>query len=263
MISDNKSTRQYVLSPAAGKRLIARSLLHIPQVLEALEGRTIVIVAGTTNGYAAEEFLNKIGQASGFSRKRFFRGITLPPGYNVKENGRIGDESQFPGDVVIANGKWEKGKTIFDVASSLEKGDIIIKGANAVNIESMQAAIYIGHPSGGTISSAMQAVIGRRVELYIPVGLEKRIHGNINKIAVKLNSANAAGPSYMPVSGNIITELEAIRIMTGADAELVAAGGVCGAEGSCWIAVSGNKEQLDKADEIVKSVIKEPNFFIG
>lgn len=262
MGNDNKSTRQYILSPAAGKRLIARSLLHIPRVMEALESRTVVIVASTTNGYVAEEFLNKIGQASDFSKKLFFRGITLLPRYNVKDNGRLERGSSFPGDVVIVKGKWEKGKTIFDVIGSLEKGDIIIKGANAVNLDSMQAAVYIGHPSGGTIISALQAVIGRRVELYIPVGLEKRIYGNINKIAVKLNSPNATGPRYLPISGNIITELEAIKIITGAEAELVAAGGVSGAEGSCRIAVTGNKEQLDNAEEIMKSVIIEPNFLI-
>ncbi|NLC68897.1 MAG: hypothetical protein GX754_09020 [Clostridiaceae bacterium] len=261
-MGNNKLTRQYVLSPAAGKRLIARALLHIPSILEALASRTVVIAAGTTNGYVAEEFLNRIGQAAGFSKKRFFRGITLPPGYKVKDSGRLEDESQFPGDVVIVNGKWEKGKTIFDVVGNLEKGDIIIKGANAVNLDSKQAAIYIGHPSGGTICSALQAVVGRRVELYIPVGLEKRIYGNINEIAVKLNSPGAAGPRYMPVSGNIVTELEAVKIITGADAELVAAGGVCGAEGSCWVAATGNEEELDKADELMKSVIAEPNFVI-
>jgi len=29
---------------------------------------------------------------------------------------------------------WKKGKTIFDVVDSLEEGDIIIKGANALPI---------------------------------------------------------------------------------------------------------------------------------
>ena len=47
----------------------------------------------------------------------------------------------------------------------------------------MQAAVYIGHPKAGTISAVLQAVLGRRVEFYIPVGLEKRIYGDINSIA--------------------------------------------------------------------------------
>ena len=64
----------------------------------------------------------------------------------------------------------------------------------------------------------------------------------------------------MPVTGNIVTELDAIGIMTGASAHLIAAGGVSGAEGSCYIAVSGNEEQVSKASEIIESVKSEPIF---
>lgn len=106
----------------------------------------------------------------------------------------------------------------------------------------------------------MQAVIGRKVKLYLPVGLEKRIPGDINQIAEKLNAVNTSGPKMLAVNGEIITELEAIKALTSAETELVANGGVCGAEGSYWIAVSGTQEQIDKADELIKSVKEEPNF---
>lgn len=258
----DKRIKQYFLSPAAGKRLIAKAFLHIPSIVEALENRTLVVIAGTTNGYIAEEIFKRKGQDSEFSKKRFFRGISLPPRHATTNEGRLSDESKFPGDVVIVNGKWEKGKTIFDVADSLQKGDIIIKGANAVNLKSKQAAVLIGHPKAGTISAALQAVLGRRAELYLPIGLEKRIDGDINEIAVRLNSTNASGSRYLPVCGNIVTELEAINIITGAEAELVASGGVCGAEGSCWIAVCANQEQLRDVDALIKDVTGEPNFDI-
>jgi hypothetical protein len=253
-------TKEFVIYPSAGKRLIAKSLLHIPAIIDALENRTIVIIAGTTNGYAAEEFLKKINQEEEFSKKRFFRGITLPPKYKTTDTGRISDESSFIGDVVIIKGKWEKGATIFDVADQLQKGDIILKGANAVNLEAMQAAVLIGHPKAGTIIPILQSVAGKRVELYIPVGLEKRVSADINAVTRKLNSPNASGFRYMPVTGNIITELQAINLITGADAELIAAGGVCGAEGACWVAVSGTEEQIAAVDDLYESVKNEPSF---
>ncbi|TYQ15269.1 UNVERIFIED_CONTAM: hypothetical protein Cloal_1703 [Acetivibrio alkalicellulosi] len=255
-----KLIKQYFLSTAAGKRLIAKSLLHISSIVEALENRTIVIIAGTTNGYIVEEIFKRKSQTCEFSKNRFFRGVSLPPKYVTTDTGRLSDESLFPGDVVIEKGKWHKGKTIFDVADSLQKGDVIIKGANAINLKSKQVAIYIGHPTAGTISATLQAVLGRRVELYLPVGLEKRIDGDINDIARRLNSVNATGLGYLPVSGNIITELQAIKTITGAEAELVAGGGVCGAEGSCWIAVSGNQKQLRDVDDLIKDIANEPNF---
>jgi hypothetical protein len=255
-----KLTKQYFISPSAGKRLIAKSFLHIPSIINALENGTIAIIAGTTNGYIVEEILKKLNQDSEFSRKSFYRTITLPTKHANTDIGRINDENHFPGDVVIVEGKWEKGKTIFDVADNLKKGDVIIKGANAVNLDNMQTAIYIGSSNGGTIIPTLQATLGRRAELFLPVGLEKRISGDINEIAKQLNSSKQSGLRYLPVSGNVVTELESIKIVTGADAELIAGGGVCGAEGSYWIAVTGDHDQISNADNLIKEIRNEPNF---
>jgi hypothetical protein len=41
---------------------------------------------------------------------------------------------------------------------------------------------------------------------------------------------------------------------------LIAAGGICGAEDSCWIAVTGSEEQEEFAAEIIASVNCEPAF---
>ena len=114
-----------------------------------------------------------------FNRRRFFRGITLPPGMPSTDTGRIPDEAGFPGDVVITRGEWQQGKTIFDVVDDLKEGDVILKGANALDLLNRRAAILIADPRGGTILAALQAVIGRRVRLLLPVGLEKRVPGNL------------------------------------------------------------------------------------
>ena len=76
-----------------------------------------------------------------------------------------------------------------------------------------------------------------------------------------LNSPGAKGSRLFPVPGGLVfTELDAIALLTGADAELCAAGGVCGAEGSVWLAVSGSREQVDKADGLIRSIASEPPF---
>jgi hypothetical protein len=258
MSSNGKILKQFLLTPAAGKRLIAKSIMHLPEMEDALKNRRMLIVGGTTNSYLAEEILSRIGQLSGFRREGFFRGITFPPDYKMPGDRADGDG--FIGDVFIDKGQWIRGKTVFDVIDSMEQGDIVFKGANALNIENRQAAIYIGHPKGGTISAILEAVIGRRVSLYIPVGLEKRVPGDLNRLARIINAPNASGTRLMPVSGEIITELDAIRLMTGAEAELIAGGGVCGAEGSCWLGITGSADQVDKAEEIIRSIRNEPGF---
>jgi len=253
---DDFVTKLFLLTPAAGKRLIAKAFVHIPEIREAIKHRTVVVIAGTTNGYVARELLDlTFNGHENFSAKGFYRGITLPPGYKPG-----GQKPDFPGDVVIEKGYYKPGKTIFDVADELGTGDIIVKGANAVDLAGRKAGILIGHPKGGTIQAAMAAVIGRRAVLYIPVGLEKRVHGDIDELASVMNSPDAEGPRLMPVSGNIVTELDAIRIISGATARLVAAGGICGAEGSCYIAVSGTREQVSRAADMIETVKYEPSF---
>jgi hypothetical protein len=259
---NKKGTAMYQISltPSAGKRLVAKATVEHPAVKSALREGTIVIVAGTTNGYVAEELLSRLGQEKEFNRKRFFRGITLPPTIKTIDTGRLPDESQFPGDVVITNGVWQKGKTIFDVIDDLKQGDVILKGANCVNLSHKQAGILIGHPKGGTIVVALQAVVGRRVKLILPVGLEKRVSDDLNSIAALLNDPGSTGPRLLPVPGEIITELDAITLLSGAQATLVAGGGICGAEGSVWIAVDGMPEQEIKAKTVIDAVVNEPAF---
>jgi hypothetical protein len=252
--------KQFLVTPAAGKRLIAKALTKYPAITEAIESGTVAIIAGTTNGYVAEEVLSKIYPQEGFSRKRFFRGIVLPPGGPVISTVRAKDENGFQGDVIIKDGIWQKGLTIFDVVDDLKEGDIILKGANAVNLPLGQAGIYIEDPYGGTIGAALQAVVGRRVRLILPVGMEKRVYSDLNELASRLNVSGAQGPRLLPVPGEIFTEIEAISFLTGAKAEQVAGGGVSGAEGSVWLAVSGNEKQVESAENVLNSVAHEHSF---
>ena len=254
--------RSFVLTPAAGKRLIGKAMASHPAIEAALESGTIVIVAGTTNGYVAEEILAKTGQLEGFSRDRFFRGITLPPWFPTNEDGMIHDMSGFPGDVVLVDGVWHKGKTILNVVDRLKEGDVIVKGANALDLWAKRAAVLIGHPKGGTIGLALQAVVGRRVRLILPVGLEKRVFSDLDDLAARLNRPGAEGPRLLPVPGEVFTELEAIELLTGAKGELAAAGGVSGAEGSVWLAVDGTVEEMAAAAELLATVAAEPGFVV-
>ncbi|OQA92727.1 MAG: hypothetical protein BWY26_00061 [Elusimicrobia bacterium ADurb.Bin231] len=251
---------QTVITPASGKRLIAKSLVNHPAIRMAFQSGTVVIVAGTTNGYVAEELLHAYGTGTEFSRKRFFRGITLPHYEKTTDSGRLPDESQFPGDVIIQKGIWQKGKTIFEVVDDLNEGDVILKWANAVDLVRKQAGILIGHPKGGTIVAALQAVVGRRVRLILPVGLVKRVSTDLNSIAALLNMPGASGVRMLPVLGEVITELEALTILTGARVELVAAGGVSGAEGAVLLIISGTSEQEESAKLVLTEVCREPIF---
>ena len=254
--------KMFSLSPAAGKRLIAKALVRHPAVLAAVASGTLVIIAGTTNGCVAEEILASLGQGGDFSRRRFFRGVTTRPRKPTTESGRLPDESKFPGDVIIRKGEWQKGKTIFDVVDELQSGDLILKGANALDPARAQAAVLVGDPKAGTIGVILQAVVGRRVGLILPVGLEKRVGGELENLAAKINAPGNQGLRLMPVPGMAFTEIDALALLTGATAALAAAGGVGGAEGSVWLAVEGTEGQLQSVEALISSVASEPAFEI-
>ncbi|MEJ2108951.1 MAG: hypothetical protein P8Z37_03370 [Acidobacteriota bacterium] len=251
---------QFVLTPAAGKRLIAKAVAAHPDIQPVLKSGIIAVVAGTTNGYVAEELLAALNQGEGFDRKRFFRGVTLPPSSQSTGGIPLPGTDSFPGDVIIVDGAWQKGKTIFDALDSLKEGDVVLKGANAVDITRRHAGVLIGDPKCGTVVAALQAAIGRRTRLILPVGVEKRIPGALNSIAQVLNAPGAKGPRIFPVPGEILTELDAIRILTGAEAEITAAGGVGGAEGAVWLTITGESSQEKAAHDLMDSVCREPLF---
>jgi hypothetical protein len=245
---------QALITPAAGKRLIAKGVAAHPAVQARMKKGTLAVLAGTTNGYVAQEILKQLGQEQDFSPKAFFRGITRAPG-----SGKTRKE-EFPGDVIIVDGKWQKGKTIFDVIEQLGKGDVVLKGANCVNLYQEKAGVLIGHPEGGTIGAVIPKVIGKRVKLIVPVGLEKRITEDIDAVADLLNDPVSSGPRMMPMPGEVITELEALKILTHTEPVLTAAGGIDGAEGAVWISVIGDEEEVGKAKAVLDEAAPEPPF---
>jgi hypothetical protein len=209
-----------------------------------------VVIAGTTNGYVAEEILSEAGQGDGFSRIGFRRGMTVAPGAKVEHR-------DFPGDVVLVDGQWRKGQTIYDVVDSLGEGDVVLKGANAFDAR-RHPAVQIGHPQGGTILEALAALAGKRVHLIVPVGLEKRVPDDILALAHLCNAPGSQGPRLLPFAGEVFTEIDAIKLLSGAQATLLAAGGVYGAEGSAWLGISGTEEEVDAAARLIRSVASEP-----
>lgn len=242
--------KQFNVTTAMGKRLIGKGMAQHPAIQAVLEKGTLVIIAGSTNGYVAEEILTQIGQADGFSRVGFRRGVTVAKGAKLPK-------AAPPCDVVIVDGEWQQGKNIFDAAGDLKAGDVVLKGGNAFDPNG-QAAVQIGHPQGGTVMAVVPTVIGQRVRLIVPIGLEKRVFEDVNELALRVNDPAAQGPRLMPLPGEIFTELDAIHLLTGAEPMLLAGGGILGAEGSAWLGVDGTNEQVDAAVALVRSVADEP-----
>ncbi|MDD3848988.1 MAG: hypothetical protein PHW80_06785, partial [Smithellaceae bacterium] len=174
----------------------------------------------------------------------------------------------------------EKGKIVDiplgEAAKKLKPGDVVIKGANALDYRNKMAAVNILHPEGGTTGITMPMIVARKVHLVIPVGLEKVVAGDVAELTLKTREPvqllpPASGkstnrfpghliPSQWLITGEIVTELEAIKILTGVTAFQCSAGGVSGAEGGVWLVFRGTRDQVKKAMELANSVQGEPPY---
>lgn len=250
-------TELLFLTPAAGKRLIAKAVCALDSVRQAYAAHTLVVVAGTTNYYVAQELFAGPAAGQKADLRHFYRGITLAPGFRRTE-----PAVPFSGDLVFKQGVLQPGQSIYDAAPALGRGDVIIKGVNALDAARQTAGILIGNEKVGTSAPILEAVVGRRAHLVLPVGLEKRVPGDMMQLAAGLDGSRANGPRLLPVTGEIVTELEAFSALFGVQAELAAAGGVGGAEGGCWFAVTGTPEQLDALAAALKPVAAEPAFSV-
>ena len=114
--------KQINVTTAMGKRLIGKGMAQHPEIRRVLEKGTLLIIAGSTNGYVAEEILTQIGQAEGFSRVGFRRGVTVAKGAKLPK-------AAPPCDVVIVDGEWQKGKTVFEAQGYYERAKTLEKQA--------------------------------------------------------------------------------------------------------------------------------------
>ncbi len=65
-----------------------------------------------------------------------------------------------------------------------------------------------------------------------------------------------------PLTGVIITEIEALEILTGVEATLYAAGGIAGAEGSVRLLLIGTEEEVNTALALCNEIKGEPRYLL-
>jgi hypothetical protein len=242
-----------VLTVAQSKRLIARAVVKLPEVRQALDFGTIAIGRGTTDAYVVEELLGET-----IPKGEYVAGRTLPPGVPGERLGTSG----YP-DVVIKMGQRIPNLSVLDALPQMGPGDVFIKGGNALNYPQGVVGVLIGHPTGGTVGGMYGTVVSQKIHLIIPIGLEKLVYEDIAALSRDSRQSDIHAkypvPSLLPITGIVVTEIEALQVLCGVHARLLAAGGVGGAEGAVWLMLEGEQSALDAALELHASLQQEPN----
>jgi hypothetical protein len=241
---------QVVLTPAEGKRLIAKAISCMEPVQKAYQEGVLIIATSTTTAYVAEELMQKEIPNKGM----FTAGVVTATGLNItKTEGRY---SHY----VFDKGKLKECSTaeLVPYLSRMGPGDVFIKGANA--IDSFGAAgILLAGAGGGTIGTAWGYIVRNGIQLIIPAGLEKLVPGPLDNLQCVMGTeaidvAMGWKCGIIVVHGQVITEMEAMRLLFDVDAVPIAAGGIDGAEGCKVFLVEGPKDNIELAMEVLGKV---------
>ena len=248
-----KMRAQITLTPSESKRLIAKGVAAFPSVQNALKDHTIIVAGGTTNAFLIEELIGEsIEKKSTYTVGIVTRGKT---GVTTVDN-RI-----HP--FVITKGKArEKEFRWKSYLTELEPGDIFIKGGNAVDHTGL-AGVLSSDNMGGTIGTAWGAVMQRKIEFIVPVGLEKLVPDVREAVEFlsghPIDKATGDKIALMPMLGaTVVTEITALELLYDIKAKCVSAGGVDGSEGAIVLVLEGEKEKIDIAFEEIEFLKGEP-----
>jgi len=252
---------QVLLTPSESKKLLAKAVLNKAEVRKALEGGIVVVHPSSTTVFIMDELGYGLPPT-----EMWLCGLAAPRGLCAsrqtleKSQKRIKkfDPHEYKHSWVLRQGKLELEVPLGAILEKMGSDDIYVKGVNAIDAQRNVGVLFAAQ-AAGTIGVVRKAFTKKKFKIIIPVGLEKMIPGSIIEAAKKaprkgFNYATGTPCGLMPLSGDVITELEAIEILTGASATVVGAGGVAGAEGAVVMVIEGNEDQINKALDITKEV---------
>ena len=245
---------QLTLTPAEGKRLIAKAVAGMENVQYAYKNGTLILATSTTNAYVAEELMGKEIPDKGM----FTAGVV------TKDGGGITVADDRYNHYVFVGGELTECTTpqLVPYLAKMGSDDVFIKGANAIDPFGA-AGILLHGGGGGTIGTAWGHITRNGIQCIIPVGLEKLVPVNLLDAAMKLG-ANVIDKAMgwpcgmMVIHGQVITEMEAFNLLFGVEAIPVAGGGIDGGEGCKVFLLEGPNENAEAAYEYVASIKGEP-----
>ena len=249
-----------VLTPSESKKLIGKAVLAMEAVKKARESGTVVIHPSSSTFHMIEELRNATPEGL------WVCGIVVPRGMCIaRENfestatsGGHRGPGDFPHAWVVKGGQVSRGDRLIDELNALSPEDVYIKGVNALDPEG-NVGVLVGNRTGGTIGVVVGAAHRRGFQIIAPTSLAKYIPIPIREAAQQIGVRRTDKTMGLPVSlmripAKVVTEVDAFKVITGADAVVVAAGGLGGGEGALSFALRGTTAQVEEAYTLAESV---------
>jgi len=240
----------FTLTSSESKRLIGKAVAALPEIKAAKDNGYLVVSRGSTNAFILEELLGEKVEKERYAAGMVIKGIFCVLGQGLRTKPVV----------------FHKGETMNvdpgDVIAKLTPGDILLKGANAVDPYG-NVGVAMAGKGGGTMGQFYMALKMMGVETIYPVGLEKLIPSVPDAAryggALSLDKSIGAVVGMACVSdGRIFTEIEAIDSLFGIEAVPFAAGGWGGSEGAITLIANGDKDDVTACLEFINGIKGEP-----
>jgi hypothetical protein len=245
---------QITLTPVEGKRIIAKAIASLDHVQQAYKEGIVIVATSTTTSYVVEELLGKEIKNKGM----FTAGVVTKDGCQITKM-----------DKRYKHHVFEEGNltecTTPELKSYLARmgpKDVFIKGANALDPFGA-AGILLHGTGGGTIGASWGFLTRNGIPFIIAAGLEKLVPVNLADAATKtgknvIDKAMGLKCGMMVVHGQIMTEMEAFKLLHGVNVIPIGGGGINGGEGCKIFLLEGHDENVNAAYEMAKELKGEP-----
>lgn len=235
---------QVTLTSNEGKRLIAKAAKESTQINICLRDGKILLAGGST--------------VSAFSEELGYGPLRLSGRIDASGTRTALNPTSAPHNLLIDKGEAiNADKKIQQIVESMTSQDIIVAGANAIDIYG-QAAIAYASSGGGSRGFALHTASVNGIPMIILAGLNKLIPDldlamrNSGRRGIDLSMGAAIGLHQL--YGPIITEIEAFEILFDLDAVPIAASGIGSGEGSRTFVIFGDEIDLESCWNLLKDI---------
>ena len=236
---------QVTLTVHEAKKVIAKGIVRLPVVQKALRSGKIYLKGGTTVSALCEELVGRPLRISG----------------RIVPNGAKAAETVVTGfySVLIEHGECaDVDDSLEEAVESMGPEDVAILGANAIDPFG-NAAMMCGSSLGGKPGRIVSGLTAEIKNILIAAGLEKLVPGPLPEIiqrfgrkSIELSMGMAVG--LTPLVGRIVTEREAIPLLSDVTCTVIGMGGILGAEGATTMIIEGEEEEVTKVYRILSSI---------
>jgi hypothetical protein len=242
----------FTLIPSESRRLIAKGVAAMKEIKDARKSGYTIICGGTTNGYVAQEILG----VTDIPPQKYTAGTICS---RVLCTTDMDKRSPFP--IILFKGE-RVNKTIPEALNDFHLQTVIIKGANAIDSKGKVGIISSGF-DGGTMGATLGIAVSQGLKYIVPVGLEKFVSSVEESCAwtgakTLDYSMGADFGMFMVPNALVVTEIEALRILTGVNSKHVASGGIGTCAGAVVIVSEGAEADVKKAISLIESIKGEP-----